>query len=36
MITGLKTSETIDVNNVIADLEYVADVLSYVSANSEE
>ena len=36
MITGLKTSETIDVNNVIADLEYVADVLSYVIANSEE
>ena len=36
MITGLKTSETIDVNNVITDLEYVAEVLSCVIANSEE
>lgn len=36
MITGLRTSSTINVTNVASDLEYVAEVLSVLLANTEE
>ena len=36
MITGLRTSSTINVTSVASDLEYVAEVLSVLLANSEE
>ena len=36
MITGLRTSPVLDVNTVVSDLEYIADVLGVIIANTEE
>lgn len=36
MITGLRTSPSVNVNNVVSDLEYIADVLGVIIANTEE